>query len=102
MKTYKVILSPEARAQLDDLRAHIATENSAEVANGYIDRIIKHCNSLSTFPHRGTARDDLRPRMRTIPFKRRTTIAFAVELETVTILAISYGGRDLPHLLTEG
>lgn len=102
MKTYRVILSPEARAQLDDLRAYIAAENSAEVANGYVDRIIRHCDSLSTFPYRGTVRDDLRPRMRTIPFKRRTTIAFAIEPETVTILAISYGGRDLLHLLNEG
>ena len=100
MKSYRIILSPEARAQLDSLRDYIATQNSAAVANGYIDRIIEYCGSLTTVPHRGTMRHDLRPGLRTVPFERRTTIAFAVGSNTVTILAIAYGGRDLSRLLT--
>jgi toxin ParE1/3/4 len=32
--------------------------------------------------------------LRTIGFRRRVTIAFTVETNTVTILGVYYGGRD--------
>jgi toxin ParE1/3/4 len=43
---------------------------------------------------RGTLREDVRPGLRTIGFRRRATIAFAVEGDTVTILGIFHGGQD--------
>jgi toxin ParE1/3/4 len=36
----------------------------------------------------------LRPGLRTIGFRRRVTIAFAVEAEVVTIIGVFYGGQD--------
>ena len=49
---------------------------------------IDGCQRLSTFPERGTRRDDLRPGMRTLGYRRRVTIAFTVTDETVAIVAI--------------
>jgi len=47
------------------------------------------------FPNRGAGRDDLRPGLRILGFERRTVIALQVTADTVTILRILYGGRDI-------
>ena len=52
------------------------------------------CNGLSTFPLRGTQRDDLLSGLRVTGFERRVTIAFIVTAEAVLIEGIFYGGRD--------
>ena len=52
------------------------------------------CNGLSTFPLRGTQRDDLLPGLRVTGFERRVTIAFVVTADAVLIEGIFYGGRD--------
>jgi len=41
----------------------------------------------------------LRPGPRTIGFRRRVTIAFAVEADTVMIIGIFYGGQDFEAAL---
>jgi plasmid stabilization system protein ParE len=48
----------------------------------------------------GVARDDLRPGLRIVGFRRRVTIAFAVTEATVEIPGIYYGGRDYETLLS--
>jgi toxin ParE1/3/4 len=57
-------------------------------------RIVTFCKSLTTFPMRGTPRDDLLPGLRVIGFVRRVTIAFVVIEAAVLIEGIFYGGRD--------
>jgi toxin ParE1/3/4 len=64
-------------------------------ALGYIERIEKWCRELSTFPERGTRRDDLRTGLRVSGFERRVVIAFRVTADAVTILRVLYAGRDL-------
>lgn len=51
---YEVILSPEAWAQLATLSDYITDASSEEIAEKYITAIIRHCQSLETFPKRGT------------------------------------------------
>ncbi|MGB5087418.1 MAG: type II toxin-antitoxin system RelE/ParE family toxin [Methylocystis silviterrae] len=63
------------------------------------ERNFRNHEKLETFPERGTRRDDLRPGLRTIGFRRRVTIAFAVETDAVTIIGIFYGGQDLEAAL---
>ena len=63
-------------------------------ADGYVGRIVDFCNGLSTFPLRGTQRDDLLSGLRVTGFERRVTIAFIVTTEAVLIEGIFYGGRD--------
>lgn len=71
-----VHFTPEARDQLDKLEEDIAVAASSAVAARYVDSIVDHCEKLQTFPHRGTQRDDLRPGLRTLGFRRRVTILF--------------------------
>lgn len=99
MKPLPVIFSPEAEEQLEDLRQYIACQASAQVANGYIDRILAHCEKLSNIPHWGTPHNELQPGVRTISFERRTTIAYRILDQRVEVIAIAHGGRDLARLL---
>jgi plasmid stabilization system protein ParE len=63
--THRVVFSPEALQQLNDLLDYIADRASPAIAMGYTDGIVSYCESLSTFPHRGNQRDDVRPSLRT-------------------------------------
>jgi toxin ParE1/3/4 len=67
----------------------------------YTDGIISYCESLSTFPQRGTQRDDVRPGLRITNYKKRAVIAFAVTNEEVFILGVFYGGQDYETLLQD-
>jgi toxin ParE1/3/4 len=95
----KIEFSPEALGDLIDLYHFIADRDGEERAIGYIDRIEECCGSLAVFPHCGTRRDDLRPGLRILGFERRAAIAFRIQAETVTILRVLYGGRDIETVL---
>lgn len=89
-----VVFTESARADLDDIFAWIADHAGLNVALAYTGR--KHfCRDMTPFPQRGTARNDLRPGLRTVGFERRATIAFTVKGEDVIILRILYAGRSL-------
>jgi plasmid stabilization system protein ParE len=47
------------------------------------------------------ARDDLRPGLRTIGYRKRVVIAYAILNETVAIIGIFYGGRDHEQMLRD-
>ena len=96
---YTVSFAPEAEAQLLSLYRYIAGEASPEIAERYLGAIVEHCEKLEAFALRGTPRDDIRLGLRTIPFKRRVTIAYAVTDDRVTVLGIYYGGQDFETLL---
>jgi toxin ParE1/3/4 len=91
----RVVFAETAEADLDEIFAWIADRAGEQVALGYTERIERFCREFSSFPQRGTMRDDLRPGLRTVGFERRVTIAFTVAGEDVTILRILYAGRSL-------
>lgn len=98
---HSIILTPEARDHLDAIYDYIAAAASPEIAQRFTDGILDHIGKLTDFPHRGTKRDDLRPGLRTTAWRRRVTIAFAVDETAVVIVGIFYGGRDSESLLSE-
>jgi toxin ParE1/3/4 len=81
----EVVFAPEARADILDLYDDIAPSAGPERALKYTQGIVVFCRGLVTFPERGTRRDDLRPGLRTIVFRRRVTIAFHITSATVVI-----------------
>ena len=97
----RVLFSPQAEAQLLALFSQIALAASPEIAARYTDAIVAQCESLSTFPQRGTRRDDLYPGLRVFGFRKRVSIAFKVEDDLVMIAGIFYGGQDLEAILDE-
>jgi plasmid stabilization system protein ParE len=89
-----VVFTPEVEHQLVELYRYVAAAGSAEVAARYTEEIVAYCEELAAFPHRGSVRDDIRPGLRTIGFKRRVVIAFALLGQTLVIIGVYYGGRD--------
>jgi toxin ParE1/3/4 len=97
-----VIFTPEAKDDLLDLYDYIAGHGSPARALRYIERIEKTCMSLNTLPERGIRREDLRPGLRVLGFERRVLIAFRVSADSVAILRILYGGRNVELAFPEG
>lgn len=71
------------------------------MAARYVDSIVDYCENLQTFPHRGMRRDDLRPGLRTLGFRRRVTILFEATTDSVNILGVYYGGQDYEAALRD-
>jgi toxin ParE1/3/4 len=94
MRSRRVVFSREAESQLEALHRYVTEDSGAERADALIGRIIAFCRNLASFPERGTLRQDLRPNLRTIGFRRRATIAFTVRDDEVAILGVFYGGQD--------
>lgn len=99
--THEVVFAPEAEADLLKLYDDLAGPAGLEVAYNYTERLQAYCLSFATFPERGTRRDDLRPGLRIIGFRRRVTIAFHITGNTVVIDRLFYGGQDFEPLLGE-
>jgi plasmid stabilization system protein ParE len=99
VKQYSVIFTPEAKDQLVSLYNFIAVAASPEVAERYTNAIVTYCESLHSFPLRGTCRDDVRVGLRITNYKKRAVIAFAVNDNLVSIIGIYYGGQDYESAL---
>ncbi|PZQ64418.1 MAG: plasmid stabilization protein [Phenylobacterium zucineum] len=94
-----VVFAPEAEEQLMGLYRYIAAAASPETARRFTSAVVDQCEALSAYPARGAPRDDLRPGLRTLAFRGRITIAYAIEPREVVILGVFYGGRDLASAL---
>lgn len=92
---YHVRFHVAAKRDITDLLTELAVKAGARIASNFVDRIIEYCLSFETFPERGTRHDDIASGLRTVGWRRRATIAFAIEGETVVILRILYAGRTL-------
>ncbi len=97
----RVIFTPLAERHIDKLHEYITLHSSEERADGYVSRIVSFCNSLSTFPPRGSQRDDILPGLRVTGFERRINIAFVATADVVLIEGIFCGGRDYETALRD-
>ena len=94
MKQRRVILTPEAVGDLEDIHSQISVVGGTAVADGYIGRLRAYVNGFDIASERGTPRPDLREGLRTIGFEHRIAITFAVFEEHVEILRFFRGGQN--------
>jgi len=92
---FRVEFTRRAQADLHGLFDYLAERFGVSNAERYVEQIEKTCLGLGTMPNRGTERSDLRPALRIMGFWRRVTIAFRVRGDSVTVLRILYGGRNV-------
>jgi plasmid stabilization system protein ParE len=97
----RIVVSAEAHIQLDDLYDYIAAVASSDTALTFTTSILDQIAALATFPNIGVARDDILPGLRTLGFRRRVTIAFAVRPTELLIVGIFYGGQDFETALKD-
>lgn len=96
--TGRINFTPEARQQLHHLDEWIGEKATAETARRFVSAILDHIDGILVFPLAGRARDDVRPGMRTITFKKRTLVAYEVDQSSdevvVNILGVFHGGQN--------
>jgi plasmid stabilization system protein ParE len=92
--SYTVVFTPEAEEQLAELYQYIAGSSSPRIAARYTGGIVDYCEELQNLPHRGAVRNDIRPGIRIIGYRRRVAIAFTVDGDVVSIIGVFYGGQD--------
>ncbi len=98
----RIVYRPLARDDLKDIYDALEKAAGPEVAFGVVEAIEKRCETLSTFLERGTPRPEIGPGVRSIPFRRRATIAYRVDAEEISVIGIMYAGRDLAVLKEPG
>lgn len=89
---FHVIFSNDARVDLSEIEDYVAERSGEQRAENFASAIRATCLSLDTFPQRGRI---ARQGFRVIGHRRRTNILFTIEGDTVTIIGIHYGGRDI-------
>jgi plasmid stabilization system protein ParE len=96
--TFTVVFSASAKADLFAIYDYIVDRAGERIALRFVESIEAYCQGFADIPERGTRRDDLRPGLRTVGFRRRATILFEVDRKTrhVIIHGIYYAGRRLP------
>ncbi len=101
--SWRVIFSPEAQDRLDAIEQYIAEASSPVTAARYVDAIVAYYETLTTFPERGTSRDDQFPGLRITNYRGNVVIAFVVSkaAEAVAIVGVFYGGQDYEVVLQE-
>lgn len=96
-----LIFSPEAVDHLSTIEQYISVRSSAKTAETFVNESVNYCQNLQQFPARGNLRNDLRPGLRLLGFRRQATIAFSVDPGTVAILGVFWGGRDVERWIGE-
>lgn len=89
----RVILSPGAAVDLEEIGDYIASENPA-AADRMIDAIRERCSRLGNTPGIGVGRPELKQGLHSVPF-RRYLIFYTVIDSGLRIERIIHGARDL-------
>jgi toxin ParE1/3/4 len=74
---------------------YIAPRGGKQIAAAYVARIYRYCERLTTFPERGTRRDDIWEGLRLVGFERGATIAIEVTSDKVRIVRVFGRGQDV-------
>ncbi|MBI1373846.1 MAG: type II toxin-antitoxin system RelE/ParE family toxin [Phycisphaera sp.] len=91
------ILAPQARRDLVEIWVQIADE-SFDAADHVLDRINTRLQQLARHPNMGRQRPEFAPDLRSIPIDK-WLIFYTPIRDTVEVLRIIHGARDLPDHL---
>ncbi len=103
MRRYAVVFTPCAERQRAEPYARIADASGEPSAEKFVGGIVANRLPLETFPEQGKKRDDIRPNLRVKGLARRASIAYSVNISslTVAIHGVFYGGQDFERVLRE-
>lgn len=96
---YRLVFSVQAEKHLAELEEYLTAAAATVIAANYIEGVLRCCHGLTTLPHCGYQRDDLKAGMRITNYRKRTVIAFRITGNLVRINGIFHGGRDYESVL---
>ena len=102
--TYQVMLTPQAQSDLREIFKYIAVDlQSVQNATGQLDRLEKAIASLDQMPERYRVYDKPKWRERNLRIMPVDNyLVFYIpdhSSETVTVIRVMYGGRDIDRQL---
>lgn len=101
MRRFEIEFDPAALDDLAALRDHITETSSKSIADVFVDRFLDHLDGFGVAPKRGARRDDIRPGLRTVGWRRILTVAFIVNDSAgkIAVVGVLYRGRDVESAL---
>ena len=103
MASYKVVMTKDAEADLEDIYNYIADHDSIDNADYVLDELLKVTDTLVNFPMKGSIPKELQSlgirEYRQIFFKPYRVIYRTIEKQVV-IFIIADGRRDMQTLLS--
>ena len=95
-----VLVSPQIKAELDDIWIYIARESaSSNIAGRVVDAITETFVRLSKHPNLGRRRDDLRQGLRSLSAGSYVVI-YRLQGNNVRILHVVHGRRDIKAVIS--
>jgi toxin ParE1/3/4 len=89
----RILRRPQAAADIADIWDYIA-DDSLDQADAWVDRLDEQLQLLATQPLMGRQRDELAPRVRSLPFGRY--IIFYVPLDDgIDVVRVLHSARDI-------
>jgi addiction module RelE/StbE family toxin len=95
---HKIIWSPEAVADLTEIRDYVARDSDAYAA-ALVERILSSIDRLSDFPNLGQRVPELDDDFIRQLIVDRYRVIYRVRAQAVDLAAIVHGARDLPRAL---
>jgi len=95
---HKIIWSPEAVADLTEIRDYVARDSEAYAA-ALVERILFSIDRLSDFPNLGQRVPELDDDFIRQLIVDRYRVIYRVRAQSVDLAAIVHGARDLPRAL---
>ncbi|MEQ1948340.1 MAG: type II toxin-antitoxin system RelE/ParE family toxin [Bryobacteraceae bacterium] len=95
--TPKIILHPEAVADLGDIWDYIAADN-IDAADAFLAEIERAILLIGEFPKMGSANRNLGPDSMRVHPVREYLIVYAIDEQPTLVLAVLHGRRN-PHLI---
>jgi len=99
---YEVRFSRRSHADLISIYEYVSAKSDSSRALAYFERIRDYCLMLNRFPQRGTSYDYVLQGVRVVGFERRVSIAFRIKGQTIEIVRVMYGGRNVEKHLKAG
>ena len=94
--TYQVEFHPRAKIELRQIRDSIADLGGKEASRRILQAFEGVLTGLAQVPHKGSLRESIAPRLRSVPAAKKGVVTFRVDdvARIVTIVAITYAGQD--------
>ncbi len=94
--SYRVVLSAEARADLEEIADYLESVMAPRPAREYLRSLVEAVERLGDTPQRGTVRDEVLPGLRAIPAHGSTVMVFQIDeaLREVRGLRLVPGSAD--------
>lgn len=94
----RVYITAPAIADLSEIEAFISKDNISAAEN-LIHHLEKRCLSLANNPNLGRRRDYLKPGLRTITEARNYLICYRIKQNSIEILRVLHGARDIEKII---